>query len=209
VYFSRRHWRASALVDLSWQIKHVWAALGRSPKGEWTANANYPKNAGGTNETRKRFAACPPRGRHATTAAEPPQNHEEHPMKKTTLSALVVIASTAVTSAALAQDVAAGKTSFNKCLACHAIGEGAKNKVGPELNGLDGRKAGTAPGYNYSDANKNSGITWNEAEFKEYIKDPKAKIPGTKMTFAGIKNEKEVNDLWAFISQYDKDGKTK
>jgi cytochrome c len=130
-------------------------------------------------------------------------------MNKWTLSALVVIASTAATSAAFAQDAAAGKSSFNKCLACHAIGEGARNKVGPELNGLDGRKSGTAPDYTYSDANKNSGITWNEAEFKDYIKDPKAKIPGTKMIFAGIKNEKEVNDLWAFVSQYDKDGKTK
>ena len=130
-------------------------------------------------------------------------------MKTQTLSALAVIASLATASAALAQDVAAGKTSFNKCLPCHAIGDGAKNKVGPELNGLDGRKSGTAEGYSYSDANKNSGITWNEAEFKDYIKDPKAKIPGTKMTFAGIKNDKEVNDLWAFIAQYDKDGKVK
>src|SRR4051795_8996567 len=130
-------------------------------------------------------------------------------MKKLTLSALVVIASPALATAALAQDAAAGKTSFNKCLPCHAIGEGAKNKVGPELNGLDGRKAGTAPDYNYSEANKNSGITWSETVFKEYIKDPKAKIPGTKMVFAGIKNEKEINDLWAFLAQYDKDGKTK
>jgi cytochrome c len=127
-------------------------------------------------------------------------------MKKLILSALVAIASS---TAALAQDVAAGKTSFNKCLACHAIGEGAKNKVGPELNGLDGRKSGTTEGYSYSDANKNSGITWNEAQFKEYIRDPKAKIPGTKMAFAGIKNDQEVNDLWAFLAQYDKDGKTK
>jgi cytochrome c len=140
--------------------------------------------------------------------SQPPSN-EEQIMKKLTLSALVIIASSAAAPAALAQDAAAGKTSFNKCLACHAIGEGAKNKVGPELNGIDGRKSGTAEGYSYSDANKNSGITWNEAQFKEYIKDPKAKVPGTKMAFAGIKNEKEVNDLWAFISQYDKDGKTK
>ena len=111
---------------------------------------------------------------------------------------------------ALAQDAEAGKATFNKCLACHSIGEDAKNKVGPELNGLDGRKSGTAPDYNYSEANKNSGITWNEANFKEYIKDPKAKVPGTKMFFAGIKNEKEVNDLWAYVSQFDdKDGKTK
>jgi cytochrome c len=130
-------------------------------------------------------------------------------MQKLALSALAVIVSSAAASAALAQDVAAGKISFNKCMVCHAIGEGAKNKVGPELNGLDGRKAGTAPDYSYSDADKNSGITWNEAQFKDYIKDPKAKIPGTRMAFAGIKNEKEINDLWAFISQYDKDGKTK
>jgi cytochrome c len=130
-------------------------------------------------------------------------------MKKLTLSTLIVIASSAAATAALAQDAAAGKTSFNKCMACHSIGEGAKNKVGPELNGLDGRKTGTVEGYNYTDANKNSGITWNEAQFKEYIKDPKAKVPGTKMAFAGIKNEKEINDLWTFVSQYDKDGKTK
>jgi cytochrome c len=130
-------------------------------------------------------------------------------MKKLKLSALIIIASSAAASAALAQDAAAGKSSFNKCLACHAVGDGAKNKVGPQLNGLDGRNSGTAPDYSYSDANKNSGITWNEAQFKEYIKDPKAKIPSTKMAFAGIKNEKEINDLWAFLSQYDKDGKTK
>jgi len=130
-------------------------------------------------------------------------------MNRLTLSALVVIAASSLASAALAQDAAAGKTSFNKCLPCHAIGEGAKNKVGPELNGLDGRKSGTAPDYNYSDANKNSGITWNEAEFKVYIKDPKAKIPGTKMTFAGIKNENEINNLWAYVSSFDKDGKQK
>ena len=130
-------------------------------------------------------------------------------MKTLTLSALTVIATLTASSAALAQDVAAGKTSFGKCLACHMIGEGAKNKVGPALNGLDGRKSGTAPDYPYSEANKNSGIIWNEAEFKDYIRDPKAKIPNTKMSFAGIKNEKEANDLWAYLAQYDKDGKAK
>ncbi len=130
-------------------------------------------------------------------------------MKIQTFSALAVVTSLMAASDATAQDIAAGKTSFNKCLACHAIGEGAKNKVGPELNGLDGRKSGTAEGYSYSDANKNSGITWSKDAFLEYIKDPKAKIPGTKMAFAGIKNEKEANDLWAYIAQFDKDGKTK
>jgi cytochrome c len=127
-------------------------------------------------------------------------------MKTSTVAAALIAASTAP---GLAQDVQKGATVFNQCMICHAVGPGAQNKLGPELNGLDGRKSGTAEGYSYSDANKNSGITWNEAEFKDYIKDPKAKIPGTKMAFAGVKNEKEVNDLWAFIAQYDKDGNTK
>jgi cytochrome c len=117
---------------------------------------------------------------------------------------LVVSAGTA-----LAQDVAAGETSFRKCAPCHSIGPDATNKVGPELNGLNGRKAGTVDGFNYSDANKGSGITWGEAVFKEYIKDPRAKVPGTKMVFAGIKSDKELNDLWSYVSQFDKDGNKK
>jgi len=130
-------------------------------------------------------------------------------MKILTLSALALVTSMAAASTALAQDVAVGENSFKKCMACHSIGEGAKNKVGPELNGLDGRHSGSAPDYSYSDANKNSGITWSKEQFLDYIKDPKGKIPGTKMAFAGIKNEKEAGDLWAFISQFDKDGKKK
>jgi len=132
-----------------------------------------------------------------------------HVMNKLTLSVLVAIASSAAVTSVLAQDAAAGKTSFNKCLPCHAIGDGAKNKVGPELNGIDGRKSGTAPDYSYSDSNKNSGITWSKDQFLEYIKDPKAKIPGTKMTFAGIKNETEANNLWTYLASFDKDGKPK
>ena len=98
-------------------------------------------------------------------------------MKKLTLGALAIITSMAATSAAFAQDVAAGKTSFNKCMACHAVGEGAKNKVGPELNGIDGRKSGTAEGYSYSDANKNSGITWNKEQFLELHQGPEGEDP--------------------------------
>jgi cytochrome c len=108
-----------------------------------------------------------------------------------------------------AQDVAAGEQTFKKCFACHSVGAGAKNKVGPELNGIDGRHSGTAPGYNYSEANKKSGITWNEKEFLDYIKDPRARIKGTKMIFAGIKNETEAKSLWAYLSQFDASGKKK
>ena len=124
-------------------------------------------------------------------------------MKGVMIGVLVLAVSA---GAAAAQDVSAGETSFKKCLPCHDVGEDAQNKVGPVLNGLDGRKAGTAPDYNYSDANKNSGITWNEASFKEYIQDPRAKVPGTKMIFPGIKNPQEVDNLWAYIKQFKADG---
>jgi cytochrome c len=108
---------------------------------------------------------------------------------------------------AAAQDISAGERSFAKCRACHQVGEGARNLVGPELNGLIGRHSGAVEGYSYSNANKNSGLTWDEATFADYIKDPKAKIPGTKMIFVGIRSEKEIKDLTAFLKQFDKDGK--
>ena len=108
---------------------------------------------------------------------------------------------------ATAQDVSAGERSFNKCRACHQVGETAKNGVGPELNGLFGRHTGAVEGYSYSATNKAANIAWDEATFADYIKDPKAKIPGTKMIFVGIKNEKEITDLTAFLKQFGKDGK--
>ena len=123
--------------------------------------------------------------------------------------AMALLAAAAIAPAARAQDAAAGEQVFRKCLPCHAVGPGAKNKVGPELNGLEGRHSGSAPGYSYSAANKNSGITWKEATFKEYIKDPRGKIPGTKMMFAGIKKEKDTADLWAYLKQFGPDGKKK
>ena len=126
---------------------------------------------------------------------------------KSILAAAVVLA--AVAQSAQAQDVAAGEQSFKKCFPCHSVGDGAKNKVGPLLNGIDGRHSGAVADFSYSDANKNSGITWNEASFKDYIKDPRAKIPGTKMIFPGIKNEKEAGDLWAYLKQFGPNGKPK
>ncbi|WP_441999535.1 c-type cytochrome [Microvirga sp. 2TAF3] len=104
-------------------------------------------------------------------------------------------------------DPAAGEKLFTQCKACHQIGESAKNAVGPVLNGVIGRKAGTYEGYTYSPANKNSGITWDDATFREYIKDPRAKIPGTKMIFAGIKDDKKIDDLLAYLKQFDATGK--
>src|SRR5579871_5891253 len=113
----------------------------------------------------------------------------------------------AVGTACAAGDPAAGEKVFLKCRACHQIGEGAKNAVGPVLNGVVGRKAGTYPDYTYSDANKNSGLTWDEATLKEYLKNPRAKIPGTKMIFAGLTKDADIDDVIAYLKQFGPDGK--
>jgi cytochrome c len=122
-------------------------------------------------------------------------------MKRVVLVALILAAGL---GEACAQDAAAGEKVFAVCKACHQVGDNAKNAVGPVLNGLLGRKSGSVEGYNYSDANKKSGITWSEATFSDYIKDPKAKIPGTKMAFAGIKDEQKIKDLIAYLHTFDK-----
>lgn len=81
-----------------------------------------------------------------------------------------------------------GETIFKRyCAVCHTV-EPGKNKIGPSLAGVVGRKAGTIPGYSYSDANKKSGITWSEEELEKYLTNPREVVPGTKMLFAGIKN---------------------
>jgi cytochrome c len=106
-----------------------------------------------------------------------------------------------------AQDVGAGEKVFLKCRACHQIGEGAKDAVGPVLNGIVGRKAGTYPDYAYSDANKNSGITWDEATLKEYLKNPRAKVPGTKMIFPGLPKDEDIANVVGYLKQFGADGK--
>src|SRR6204780_163828 len=109
--------------------------------------------------------------------------------------------------AASAQDAAAGENVFAKCKVCHQIGEGAKNAVGPVLNGIVGRKAGTYADYAYSDANKNSGITWDEATLKEYLKNPRAKVPGTKMIFPGLPKDEDISNVIAYLKQFGPAGK--
>ncbi len=131
------------------------------------------------------------------------------------LAFIVLAASFLMPAAAFAEDAPAagdpalGEKVFIKCKACHKIGEGAHNFVGPELNGVIGRHSGSVAGYDYSDANKNSGLTWDEPTFREYIKNPRAKVPGTKMTFAGLTKESDINNLVAYLKQFDADGKKK
>jgi cytochrome c len=102
-----------------------------------------------------------------------------------------------------AQDAAAGEMVFAVCKACHQLGPRAKNAVGPVLNGLFTRVSGSVEGFSYSSANKSAHLTWDEATFSEYIKDPKAKVPGTKMVFPGLKDEQKIKDLVAYLRQFD------
>ncbi|MBB3610516.1 cytochrome c family protein [Rhizobium sp. BK602] len=109
---------------------------------------------------------------------------------------------------ALAQqgDVTAGATVFKKCAICH-VAETDQNKVGPSLNGLFGRTAGTHPNFAYSPAMQDAGkggLVWNETSLRDYLHDPKAKVKGTKMTFVGLKDDTEITNLIAYLKQYSK-----
>ena len=124
-------------------------------------------------------------------------------MRKWVMAGLLVVASA---GAALAQDVAAGEQSFNKCRPCHDVGPDAKVKLGPPLNGINGRKAGTYEGFNYSDPMKASGIVWDKAKFLQWVTNPQAMVMGTRMAFGGIPDDAERENLWAYVSQFKADG---
>lgn len=119
---------------------------------------------------------------------------------------LALLAMALLAAPASAQDIAAGEKAFIVCRACHQIGPTAKNGVGPSLNGIVGRKAGTYPGFAYSPANKASGLVWDEATLEKYLPNPQALVPGTKMGFPGLKDPQRVKDVIAFLSQFRDDG---
>jgi cytochrome c len=120
---------------------------------------------------------------------------------------IAAVALCASVAPAMAADPAAGEKAYAVCKACHRVGEGAKNTIGPTLNGVVGRPAASVEGFAYSEAMKNSGITWDEATLNEYLKNPKAKVPGTKMAFAGVKDDTKVADIVAYLKQFGPDGK--
>ena len=121
-------------------------------------------------------------------------------MKKLTILAAVFAALALSAGNASAADAAKGKKVYNKCKACHALKAG-KNKVGPTLHGLFGRKAATVPNFKYSKAMKASGVTWDEKSLRAYLKKPRKFIKGTRMAFAGIKKKKQMDDLVAYLKE--------
>lgn len=102
-------------------------------------------------------------------------------------------------------DLTKGKKVFNKCKACHAVGEGAKNKVGPPLNGIVGAEIASMEGFKYSKAflaKKDEGFVWSEAELDAYLTKPKKHTPGTKMSFAGLRKEADRVNVIAYMKSY-------
>jgi cytochrome c len=121
---------------------------------------------------------------------------------------LTVVIAVALPGAAAfaAGDPVAGKTVFNKCSQCHQVGPTAQNATGPILNGIVGQKAGIVPGYNFSDAMKNSGITWDEATLAAYLKSPRKVVQGNKMSFVGLPNDNDIANVIAYLETFNLDG---
>ncbi|GLH38821.1 c-type cytochrome [Pseudomonas moraviensis] len=121
-------------------------------------------------------------------------------MKFTTTLFLVLIFSASVQAEG---DAEAGAKIFPRlCGGCHQVGESARPGFGPQLNGIIGRAAGTSANYVYSDAMKNSGITWDRATLKAYLEDPKGVVPGTRMIFWGLSDEEKLNNLLAYLQRF-------
>lgn len=105
-------------------------------------------------------------------------------------------------AAELVGDAAAGERVFRRCAACHEVGEGAENGVGPILSGLVGRQAGTVPDFEYSDAMREAGaagLAWTVADLQAYLERPRDVVPGTKMAFPGLRSEEDRNDVIAYV----------
>jgi cytochrome c len=119
---------------------------------------------------------------------------------------MLAMAAAPVQNPTLAGNAEAGAVVFRKCLACHKVGPDAKNGIGPVLNGVVGRPAAAYPGYSYSAANRNSGLTWDDVTLTLYLHAPRKLVPGTKMSFPGIVKNQDIADVIAYLKQFKADG---
>jgi cytochrome c len=124
---------------------------------------------------------------------------ERFEVKRYAMAGLCALAM--VSTASAEGDASAGATVFAQCAACHTVGAGAQNTVGPVLNGIIGRRAGSYPGYRYSSAMRKSGLVWDEATLQNYLRGPDKVIPGTKMAFPGMTSDADLANVIAYLKQ--------
>lgn len=116
------------------------------------------------------------------------------------LACLPLVCAIAPAAAAPASDpLAAGRKAFQRCAGCHQVGPGARSEFGPQLNGILGRRAGSAPGYAYSPALARAGFIWTEQRLAAFLRDPDAVVPGNKMRFWGLSSRRQIADLLVFL----------
>ncbi|MGE0594858.1 MAG: cytochrome c family protein [Hyphomonadaceae bacterium] len=150
-------------------------------------------------------AACSPPAENAAKAPEAPAETAEAPEAPAAeapagppAATEIALEITDASGAQLTGDTARGQRIFAQCATCHSPEEGV-NRTGPSLYGIVGRRAGSIPGFRYSDANRNSGITWTEQEMFNYLENPRARIPGTIMAFVGLRNPQQRADVIAYL----------
>ena len=124
---------------------------------------------------------------------------ERFEVKRYAMAGLCALAM--VSTASAEGDASAGATVFAQCAACHTVGAGAQNTVGPVLNGIIGRRAGSYPGYRYSSAMRKSGLVWDESTLQNYLRGPDKVIPGTKMAFPGMTSDADLANVIAYLKQ--------
>lgn len=124
-------------------------------------------------------------------------------MKKLNIAAATFVALMLASGTASAADAAKGKKVYNKCKACHSMKAG-KKKVGPSLHNIIGKSAASMEGYKYSKAMKKSGLTWDEETLTKFLKKPRKFVKGTKMSFAGLKKQKHIDNLIAYLKEASK-----
>ena len=155
--------------------------------------------SGESSDNKAAEAPAPAAAAPAAPAAEPaPAPVAEAAPAATPAAAPAAAGGATVVLAGLTGDATAGQRVFMQCRTCHAI-EAGVNRVGPSMHGVVGRQAGIVPGYTYSAANKNSGKTWDEATLFAYLENPRAYIPGTKMSFVGLRNPQQRVDVIAYL----------
>ncbi len=130
-------------------------------------------------------------------------------MLRKVVSGVAAILASASAMTCRAQEPAAGELAFKQCDICHQLGERAKNQVGPNLNGIIGRRAGSVQGYEYSPGFKGSSMIWDDETFRRYMHSPRSMFPGTKMALAGLTDDRKIEDLLAYLKQFAADGKLK